>query len=135
VRLKDADVPTTDADRAQEVLGRAESLRLLRTVGIGRLAYTQSALPAIRPVSFSLRGEDVLIPIPDDSPLIGALRGSVVAFEADVYDADLRTGWTVAVVGPSRVVDGLRTDESLTPRSLIVVRVGLVQGLRTGLPA
>ena len=116
-------MPTTDEDRAQEVLGRAEALRLLGTVGIGRLAYTQAALPAIRPVSFSLHGDDVLIPIRRDSPLIDALRGSVVAFEADAYDAALRTGWTVAVVGASRILD----------QHVVAVRVGVVQGLRTGL--
>jgi nitroimidazol reductase NimA-like FMN-containing flavoprotein (pyridoxamine 5'-phosphate oxidase superfamily) len=127
-------MPTTDDDRAQEVLGRAESLRLLATAGIGRLAYSQAALPAIRPVSFSLQGDDLLITVPGRGPLIDALRGSVVAFEADAYDEALRTGWTVAVVGASRVLDVQHTDESLPLRTVIAVRVGLVEGLRTGLP-
>jgi hypothetical protein len=130
-----ADVPTSDDDRAQEVLGRAEALQLLGTVSIGRLAFTQAALPATRPVSFSLRGEDVLIPVPAGSPLIEALRGSVVAFEADAYDTAVRTGWTVAVVGASRLLDGQRIHESLSKRSVIAVRVALAQGLRTGLPS
>jgi uncharacterized protein len=133
VPLRDADVPTTDDDRAQEVLGRAESLRLLGTVGIGRLGYTQAALPAIRPVSFSLDGDDLLIPVPEDNPLIDALRGSVVAFEVDAYDEAGRIGWTVAVVGASRVLDRARTGSSLPLRSVVAVRVGLVHGLRTGL--
>jgi nitroimidazol reductase NimA-like FMN-containing flavoprotein (pyridoxamine 5'-phosphate oxidase superfamily) len=127
-------MPTTDRDRAQVVLGRAESLRLLGSVGIGRLAYTQAALPAILPVSFSLHDDDVLIQVPGDSPLIDQLRGSVVAFEADAYDAAVRTGWTVAVIGASRLLAGGRNDGSLPRPSVIAVRVGLVQGLRTGLP-
>lgn len=108
-------MPTTDHDRAQEVLGRA-------------------ALPAIRPVSFSLQGEDVLIPAPRGSRLIDAVRGSVVAFEADAYDETMRTGWTVTVVGASRVLDGHRTDVKTPELCVIVVRVALVQGWRTGLP-
>jgi len=127
-------VPTTDEDRTQEVLGRAESLHLLATAAIGRLAYTQAALPAIRPVSFSLQGDDLLIPVPGGGPLIDALRSSVVAFEADAYDEALRTGWTVAVIGVSRVIDRRPTDQWQPQRPVIAVRVGLVQGLRTGLP-
>jgi hypothetical protein len=127
-------VPTTDGDRAQEGLDRAESLRLLATAVIGRLAFTHSALPAIRPVSFTLVGEDLLIPVPGDGPLIDALRGSVVAFEADAYDEILRTGWTVAIVGVSRVLDGPTGNGGVTTRPVAAVRVGLVEGLRTGLP-
>jgi hypothetical protein len=125
-------VPTTDDDLAHEVLGRAESLRLLSTAGIGRLAYTQAALPAIRPVSFSLEGDVLLIPVPGADPLIDALRGSVVAFEADAYDATSRTGWAVTVIGASRILPQGRSDESPPRRSVIAVRVGLVHGLRTG---
>jgi uncharacterized protein len=127
-------VPTTDGDRAQEVLGRAESLRLLATAVIGRLAFTRAALPAIRPVSFTMDGEDLLIPVPGDDPLIDALRGSVVAFEVDAYDQARRTGWTVAVVGASRVLHPPGVDDRLLPRSVVAVRVGLIEGLRTGLP-
>jgi hypothetical protein len=134
VPLRGDDVPTTDDDRVQEVLGRAESLRLLSTIAIGRLGYTQAALPAIRPVSFSLDGDDLLIAVPEDNPLIGALRGSVVAFEADAYDPAVRIGWTVAVVGAARVLDPPRSGIALPPRSVIAIRVGLVQGLRTCLP-
>lgn len=122
-------MPTTDADRAQQPLGRTESLQLLATTGIGRLAYSQAALPAIRPVSFCLRGDELFIPVPDSGPLTDALRGSVVAFEADAYDESTRTGWTVAVVGTSQVLDG-RCDD-VPAHSVAAIRVGLVQGLRT----
>jgi hypothetical protein len=124
-------VPTTDEDRAQEALGQEECLRLLGSSGIGRLAYTQAALPAIRPVSFILRNADVLIPVRSGSLLADAVRGAVVAFETDVYDDVTRTGWTVTVVGPSRVV---AAEGRHAGRRLIAVRVGLVQGWRTTLP-
>jgi hypothetical protein len=127
-------VPTTDEDRASERLGHAECLRLLGIPGIGRLAYTESALPAIRPVSFRLRAEDVLIPAPAGSPLLEAVRGAVVAFETDCYDGAARTGWSVTVmtvIGPSRVL--ARTADPAV--CLIAVQLGLVQGWRTSLPA
>jgi uncharacterized protein len=119
-------VPTTDHDRHHHPLGRQDCLRLLASTGLGRLAYTQGALPAVRPVTFTLRGGEVLIPSLDGSPLLDAVRGSVVAFEADDYDETTRTGWTVTVIGPSRVLDG-RCDDG----SLIAVRAGLVRGWRT----
>jgi hypothetical protein len=124
-------VPTTDEDRAHEALGREECLRLLGSAGIGRLAYTRAALPAIRPVSFFLRNGDVVIPVRTGSPLVDAVRGAVVAFEADVYDSGARTGWAVTIVGTSHVLhDGLAPD-----LRLISVRLGLVEGWRTSLPA
>jgi uncharacterized protein len=120
-------VPTTDPDRRHEPLVREDCLRLLATTGIGRLAYTQAALPAVRPVSYSLDGDEVLIPATPGSPLLGAVHGSVVAFEADAYDVIARTGWTVTVVGPSRVLDRSPRPEVC----LIAVRPGLVRGWRT----
>nr|WP_281371819.1 pyridoxamine 5'-phosphate oxidase family protein [Petropleomorpha daqingensis] len=105
-------------------------MRLLATTAIGRLAYTQAALPVVRPVSFSLDGDEVLIPATPGSPLLGAVRGSVVAFEADAYDAIARTGWTVTVIGPSRVLGGLPRPDLC----LIAVHQGLVRGWRTCAP-
>jgi len=124
-------VPTTDDDRAHEVLGHAECLRLLGTAGIGRLAYTQAALPAIRPVSYLLRGEDVLVPALRTSPFVAAVRGAVVAFEADDYDPGTRTGWAVTVVGHSRVLDGHPDGAPALGSCLIAVHAGLVEGWRT----
>jgi nitroimidazol reductase NimA-like FMN-containing flavoprotein (pyridoxamine 5'-phosphate oxidase superfamily) len=121
-------VPTTDADRAQVPLRPDECLRLLRSAAIGRLAYTQSALPAVRPVTFTLEDGDVLIPAQAGSPLVSAVRGAVVAFQSDDYDLTARTGWTVTVVGPSRVLDGGAGE------CVIAVGLGMVRGWRTGRP-
>ncbi|MGY1605032.1 pyridoxamine 5'-phosphate oxidase family protein [Geodermatophilus sp. SYSU D00815] len=126
-------MPTTDVDRAHEPLDQAECLRLLGTTRIGRLAYTRSALPVVRPVSFRLREGDVVIPARLGSPLLDAVRGAVVAFEADAYDDEGRTGWTVSVTGPSRVVQ--RAPDPVCPlECVIAVRITLVQGWRTTAP-
>jgi uncharacterized protein len=122
-------VPSTDHDRQHEALDEQECLRLLGTTAIGRVAYTEAALPAIRPVSYTLRDGAVVIPTQADSSLAFALRGAVVAFEADSYDHAARTGWSVTVVGPSWVVTA---GPSVDPgRCFIHVRVGLVRGWRT----
>jgi hypothetical protein len=124
-------VPSTDLDRAHLALGRQESLHLLRTTTIGRVAYSQAALPAIAAVSYTLRDGAVAILAGAGSTLVEAARGAVVAFEADCYDPTARTGWSVSVVGPSRVLP-VRPSEN--PEScLIVIQLGLVQGWRTTL--
>ena len=39
-------------------LDRAESLRLIAGVPVGRLIFTMNALPAVRPMNFALAGGD-----------------------------------------------------------------------------
>ena len=53
---------TTERERLLEVLDEAECRRLLGTASIGRIAFTEGAMPAIQPASYALRGEDVFIP-------------------------------------------------------------------------
>ena len=52
---------TMTALRRLEALPRAESLRLLSTVSLGRLVFTHLALPAIRPVNHAVAGDQVII--------------------------------------------------------------------------
>jgi len=95
---------TLPEERELEVLDRAECLRLLVTVPIGRVAFTQGALPAVQPVSFVLGNGEIFIPTHPGSKVAAASRGAVVAFEVDDVDARRRTGWNVTVVGPSRLI-------------------------------
>jgi hypothetical protein len=91
-------------DRHLEVLGEAECLNLLGSVTIGRVAFTEGALPAIQPVSFRLDGGDILIPSRFGSKVAAASRGAVLAFEVDDVQLATRTGWNVTVVGLSRLI-------------------------------
>ena len=91
-----------------EVLTRAESIALLESQEVGRLVYTRRALPAVRPVNFVVRGGAVLIWTGSASSLGQAVRGAVVAFEADELDRVTRSGWSVVVVGTAQLV----TDET-----------------------
>jgi nitroimidazol reductase NimA-like FMN-containing flavoprotein (pyridoxamine 5'-phosphate oxidase superfamily) len=90
-----------------EVLSRAEAIALLESQEVGRLVYTRRALPAVRPVNFAVRGGAVLIWTGSASSLGQAVRGAVVAFEADELDRVTRSGWSVVVVGTAQLV----TDE------------------------
>ncbi|GLU47128.1 pyridoxamine 5'-phosphate oxidase family protein [Nocardiopsis ansamitocini] len=90
-----------------EILRRAECLRLLAAAPIGRIVFTDRALPAIQPVNFTLHGADIIVRTAPDTKLAQATRDSVVAFEVDDYDVYERTGWSVTVVGIGRAVTDL----------------------------
>lgn len=89
-----------------EVLDRQQCLELLHTVRVGRLVFTEGALPAVQPVNFRMHRGNVVFRVAGGEKLAAATSNSVVAFEADELDNDLRTGWSVTVVGrASRIVD------------------------------
>jgi uncharacterized protein len=88
-----------------EVLSREASLALLASVPVGRVVYTDRALPAILPVNFALDGNRVVFRTGAGSKLAAAARGAVVAFEADAFDTAAETGWSVMIVGRSYLVE------------------------------
>ncbi|MGR6919284.1 pyridoxamine 5'-phosphate oxidase family protein [[Actinomadura] parvosata] len=87
-----------------QVLSRSECLRLLSSTLIGRIVFTDRALPAVQPVAFHLDGERIVIRTGIGSKLAAATRNAVVAFEADEFDPEERTGWSVTVIGHARAV-------------------------------
>jgi uncharacterized protein len=80
-------------------LDKAECLRLLAEKMIGRIVFTDSALPAAQPVTYLLDGAEVVFRTGAGSKLTAATRGAVVAFQVDEIDTSTRTGWTVLGVG------------------------------------
>jgi uncharacterized protein len=91
-----------------EILSRDDSLCLLGSVPVGRVVFTDRALPAVQPVNFVLHDGTVVFRTGAGSKLAAATREAIVAFQADCFDRDSETGWSVSVVGPSQVV----TDEA-----------------------
>jgi nitroimidazol reductase NimA-like FMN-containing flavoprotein (pyridoxamine 5'-phosphate oxidase superfamily) len=87
-----------------EILDREQCLRLLRTVGVGRLVFTEDGLPAVQPVNFRTHLEHVVIRVAGGAKLDAATGNAVVAFEADELDPDLRSGWSVTVVGHAELI-------------------------------
>jgi len=86
------------------MLPAGECLRLLKSVPVGRIAYTKNALPAVEPVRFALDGRHIVIRVDPGSVLSSALHHTVVAFEADHVDFDTHRGWSVTIVGNAREV-------------------------------
>ncbi|GAA0996174.1 pyridoxamine 5'-phosphate oxidase family protein [Acrocarpospora macrocephala] len=86
------------------VLSPDECLHLLTRVPIGRIVFTDRALPAVQPVNYLLVDYDIVIRTATGSKLAAATRNAVVAFEVDEFDPLTRTGWSVTAVGRSRAV-------------------------------
>ena len=93
-----ADAPTL------RLLPAGECLRRLRSVPVGRIAYTKNALPAVEPVKFALDGRHIVIRIDPGCALATALHHTVVAFEADYMDYEHHCGWSVTIVGNAHEV-------------------------------
>lgn len=90
--------------RELEELDREQCLALLTQAPVGRLVFTERALPAVQPVDFRWWHGDVVIRTADPAVLAAASGNRIVAFETDDLDADLRVGWTVTVVGHAQVI-------------------------------
>jgi nitroimidazol reductase NimA-like FMN-containing flavoprotein (pyridoxamine 5'-phosphate oxidase superfamily) len=86
------------------VLSRKECLRLLESVPVGRVGLSIEALPALLPVNFALLDGDVVFRTVEGSKFHSAVAGRVLAFEADGYSPDGRSGWSVLVQGVSRLI-------------------------------
>lgn len=84
-----------------------ECLRLLRSVPVGRIIFTKSAMPAAEPVKFAVIRGRIIIRVNADSLLSMALSHTVVAFQADHLDYANNRGWTVTAVGNAREVTDL----------------------------
>ncbi len=94
----------TDEQVGFEELPEAECLRLLGSVPLGRLVFTLRALPAVRPVNHIVDGTDVVIRSCMGSKVAAAVRGAIVAYEADEIDPERQEGWSVVVTGVARLV-------------------------------
>lgn len=87
-----------------EILGREECLGLLARAPVGRVIYTEQALPAVQPVTFALADGAVVVRTAAGSRLAAATRDTVVGFEADEFHPATAAGWSVTVVGRATVV-------------------------------
>lgn len=81
-----------------------EALRLLASAPLGRVVFTERAMPAIRPVNHFVDEDGcVIIRTHLGAAALTAL-GEVVAYEADAIDPHTRLGWSVIVTGVARRV-------------------------------
>jgi uncharacterized protein len=85
-------------------LGRAESLRLLASVPVGRLILTVGALPTVRPMNFLVIDELIMLRTAADTTVSRHVDRTIVAFEADELDGLSGSGWSVTVTGRAKLV-------------------------------
>ncbi len=128
-----------------EVLDREDSLRLLATATLGRLAVTFGALPTILPVNFRLVSEEIALRTTIGTKLDAATCGAIVAFEVDEIDPIYHSGWSVVVVGEAREVtdpaelacfEGARIPRwaPVPSERIIAISTEMVSGRRIGHP-
>jgi nitroimidazol reductase NimA-like FMN-containing flavoprotein (pyridoxamine 5'-phosphate oxidase superfamily) len=92
-------------ERAIEVLGEAECLRLIAPGGIGRIAYSGRFGQAILPVNYKLHDGAIVFRTALQSALDEDLQTGIgaaeyrVAFEIDELDMASRQGWSVLIQG------------------------------------
>lgn len=96
------------------LLPRERCLALLTSVPIGRVVYTDRALPAVMPANFVLDGDGVTLFTGSDAALGAAVRGAVVAFQADDVDPVSMAGWSVTLIGQAVLLDRAGDVEHLT---------------------
>ena len=89
-----------------------ECLRLLKSVPVGRVAFSRNAMPAMEPVRFAVDSGHIFIAVSLVSALCPVLQHCVVAFQADSLGDASQSGWTVTVVGHAGEVH----DPALTAR-------------------
>jgi Pyridoxamine 5'-phosphate oxidase len=88
-------------------LDRAEAMRLLASVSYGRVVFTQNALPAIRPVNHLIDDDRVIIRTrltAKISAVVQSNDAAIVAYEADSFDPESQTGWSVVITGRAHII-------------------------------
>jgi uncharacterized protein len=85
-------------------LGEVDCRRLLEVAPMGRIGFTQGALPRIRPVNFTVRGDEIVMGGLSSYNAVATDCKSIVVFEADSYNTLTGEGWSVSVIGPVRLV-------------------------------
>ena len=121
---------------------RGEALALLADVSLGRIVFTENAMPAIRPASHLVEDGVIIARSHDGSEVVpaGSGRETVVAYQADNIDLRSHAGWSVVVTGPATPVvdpDQIAGYVAALPRwteggaeQLIRIDPGIVNGYR-----
>ncbi|MPZ82625.1 MAG: hypothetical protein GEV28_20390 [Actinophytocola sp.] len=86
-------------------LGKRECWALLENSEIGRLSYTESAMPVVRAVPFEVDGSGIVVALRASTVRAGAFgRPTIVAFEAGEWARGRYRGWSVRLVGRALAV-------------------------------
>lgn len=98
-------MPTQPTDHAGlEILSFDRCLQLLATVPVGRISFFADGEIVVLPVNFVMDRQAPVFRTARGSKLSAAEGQNVVAFEADEYDPQAHTGWSVLVNGRAHAV-------------------------------
>jgi nitroimidazol reductase NimA-like FMN-containing flavoprotein (pyridoxamine 5'-phosphate oxidase superfamily) len=101
-----------------EILPFDECLRLLASVPVGRVGFVADGEIVVLPVNHVVDGHDVVFRTTHGSKLAAAEGQNLAAFEADYYDGQTRSGWSVLVSGRAEVIDAEADVRRLSRRGL-----------------
>jgi uncharacterized protein len=101
-----------------EILPFAECLRLLATVPVGRVGFFADGEIVVLPVNHVVDGHEVVFRTAHGSKLSAVEGQHLAAFEADHYNEQTRSGWSVLVRGRAEMVDGEADIQRLSQRGL-----------------
>ena len=88
-----------------ETLDRGACLELMRTVGLGRVAWTaEDGRVVVEPVNFVIDDDGVVFRTGEGDKLDAVRSGRSFSFEVDEVEPALRVGWSVLVSGRAEVV-------------------------------
>ena len=106
-------------DRAGlEILPFEECLRLLAAVPVGRVGFIADGELVILPVNHVVDGNDVAFRTAYGSKLSTAEGQNLATFEADHYDEQTQSGWSVVVTGRAEIVEAEADVQRLGRRGL-----------------
>jgi uncharacterized protein len=101
-----------------EILPFGECLRLLASVPVGRVGFIADGEIVMLPVNHMVDGQDVVFRTAHGSKLSAAGGRELATFEADCYDEQTRSGWSVLVTGRVEVVEAEDDVQRLMHRDL-----------------
>lgn len=111
---------TTRTKLPLQMLDRAQSLQLLRTQDVGRVAFSREGRIELLPVNYAMDGDVVVFATAAGTKLWWVERGPVT-FEADWFDPTAHTAWSVVIHGTAHVVSALEPAPRLERLSLLPV--------------
>ena len=97
-----SELPTDHA--GLEILPMDDCLRRLASVPVGRVGFNADGEVVVLPVNHAVDGQDVVFRTVRGSKLSSAEEHGLVAFEADDYDPQTHTGWSVVISGHAEPV-------------------------------
>lgn len=98
-------MPELPTDHAGlEVLPLDDCLQRLASVPVGRVGFHADGEVVVLPINHAVDGQDVVFRTARGSKLSAAAEHDLVAFEADDYDPQTRSGWSVVISGRAEAV-------------------------------